>query len=104
MKALATRYLNEIVGLAVLALMTVALIAGQADATVHQSLRNDKAAEGSQFSASLETGTDAATFRADIEIQLDLDRLIDVAADEDARAALRDLIRTKLDRKDQGSE
>ena len=104
MKALATRYLNEIVGLAVLALMTVALIAGQADATVHQSLRNDKAAEDSHFSASLETVTDAATFRADIEVQLDLDRLIDVAAEEDARAALRDLIRIKLDRKDQASD
>ncbi len=32
MKALFTRYLNEIVGLTIMALMTVALIAGQADA------------------------------------------------------------------------
>jgi hypothetical protein len=33
MKALLNRYLNEIVGLTIMALMTVALIAGQADAT-----------------------------------------------------------------------
>lgn len=32
MKALITRYLNEIIGLAVMALMALALIAGQADA------------------------------------------------------------------------
>ena len=104
MKALATRYLNEIVGLAVMALMAVALIAGQADATVHKSLRSNAAYEDSHFSASLETVTDSATFRADIEVQLDLDRLIDIAAEEDAREALRDLIRIKLGRTDQGTE
>jgi hypothetical protein len=32
MKALVTRYLNEIVGLTIMALMTLALVAGQADA------------------------------------------------------------------------
>ncbi len=32
MKALLMRYLNEIVGLTIMVLMTVALIAGQADA------------------------------------------------------------------------
>ena len=32
MKALLVRYLNEIVGLTIMVLMTVALIAGQADA------------------------------------------------------------------------
>jgi hypothetical protein len=34
MKAIWKRYLNEIVGLAVMALMTIALIAGQAQAPV----------------------------------------------------------------------
>ena len=37
MKAFFIRYLNEIIGLTVMALMTVALIAGQADAEVHQA-------------------------------------------------------------------
>ena len=38
MKALWSRYLNEIVGLTVMALMTVALIAGQAKATGYESV------------------------------------------------------------------
>ena len=37
MKALFIRYLNEIVGLAVMTLMAVALIAGQADAEVRKA-------------------------------------------------------------------
>ena len=37
MKALFVRYLNEIVGLTVMALMAVALIAGQADAEVRKA-------------------------------------------------------------------
>ena len=36
MKALFIRYLNEVVGLTVMALMAVALIAGQADADFHE--------------------------------------------------------------------
>ena len=37
MKAVWTRYLNEIVGLTVMALMTIALIAGQAQTTAGNS-------------------------------------------------------------------
>ena len=37
MKALFVRYLNEIVGLTIMALMTIALIAGQADAEVRKA-------------------------------------------------------------------
>ena len=37
MKALFVRYLNEIVGLTVMALMTLALVAGQADAQVRKA-------------------------------------------------------------------
>jgi len=37
MKALLVRYLNEIVGLTIMALMTVALIAGQADAKFQEA-------------------------------------------------------------------
>jgi hypothetical protein len=36
MKAFLIRYLNEIVGLTVMALMTLALVAGQADAEIHK--------------------------------------------------------------------
>lgn len=38
MKALFVRYLNEIVGLTIMVLMTVALIAGQADANVGKGM------------------------------------------------------------------
>ena len=37
MKALYVRYLNEIVGLTVMALMTLALVAGQADAQIQKA-------------------------------------------------------------------
>ena len=37
MKALFVRYLNEVVGLTVMALMALALIAGQADAEVRKA-------------------------------------------------------------------
>jgi hypothetical protein len=41
MKALFVRYLNEIVGLTVMALMTLALVAGQADAGVQKAAVDD---------------------------------------------------------------
>jgi len=41
MKALLERYLNEIVGLTVMVLMTVALIAGQADGKIHGAAVED---------------------------------------------------------------
>ena len=41
MKALFIRYLNEIVGLTVMALMTLALVAGQADAEFHTAAASE---------------------------------------------------------------
>jgi len=41
MKAFFTRYLNEIVGLTVMALMTLALVAGQADAEIHKAVADE---------------------------------------------------------------
>ena len=96
MKALATRYLNEIVGLAVMALMAVALIAGQADATLHQSLQNQDTFAPAPVVASLDAVMESETFRADLHIELDLDQLIDVAADTESRETLRELIRFNL--------
>jgi hypothetical protein len=37
MKAIFSRYLNEIVGLTIMVLMTLALVAGQADADVQKA-------------------------------------------------------------------
>jgi len=41
MKALFERYLNEILGLTIMALMALALIAGQADAGIHERAVDD---------------------------------------------------------------
>ena len=41
MKALLARYLNEIVGLTIMVLMTVALIAGQADAKFQEAVAKE---------------------------------------------------------------
>ncbi len=41
MKAFFVRYLNEIVGLTVMALMTLALVAGQADADIHNAAASE---------------------------------------------------------------
>jgi len=38
MKALLVRYLNEVVGLTIMALMTLALVAGQADADIQKAV------------------------------------------------------------------
>ena len=92
MKALAGRYLNEIVGLTIMALMTIALIAAQADATVHESTRSDAGYDQARLEASLETTTEATIIRADLEIQLDLDQLIDAATARDTGDAIRELI------------
>lgn len=94
MKGPAIRYLNEIVGLTVMALMIVALVAGQADATVHQSVRNDTIDAAPRLAASFEAVTESTTLRADIEIPLDPE-WVDVAG---ARDAIGELIRVELHR------
>ena len=96
MRTLAGRYLNEIIALTIMALMTIALIAAQADATVHESTRSDAGYEDPRLEASLETITESTIIRADLEIQLDLDQLIDVATASDSGNAVRELIHIKL--------
>ena len=96
MNALATRYLNEIVGLTVMALMTVALIAGEADATVHQLVRGEAASETTRLAANIEAVMEATTIHADLEIQVNLDKLVDAAGESDTRDAIRELVTIKL--------
>ena len=96
MKAIATRYLNEIMGLTVMALMAVALVAGEADATVHQSVRGDTAYAATKLAASVEAVMETTTIHADLEIQIDLDQLVDAVGESHTRDAMRELIRLKL--------
>ena len=100
MKVLAGRYLNEIIGITIMLLMATALIAGQADATVHESVRADASYEASTLAASLEAIMESTVIRADVKIELDLDHLLDVAADSGSRDALREFMEIKLKARD----
>lgn len=55
MKAPTVRYLNEIVGLTLMASMAVALIAGEADATGQQFVRYDRIYAVTKPAVNLET-------------------------------------------------
>ena len=56
------------------------------------------------ISASISTVSDTALIRADIDVELNLDRLIDLAAEEHSRDALKELIRINLDRRSPAAE
>ncbi len=92
MKFLMGRYLNEIVGLTVMLLMTAALVAGQADATVHDALRSDARPPTKVLVANLEAVMESALIRADVEIELDLDRLLEIGNERAAREAAHQMI------------
>ena len=55
MKAIVTRYLNEIVGLSIMALMTIALIAAQSSALANQRshLADQAAADSSRITVEI---------------------------------------------------
>ncbi|MGI9219732.1 MAG: hypothetical protein ACR2QS_01690, partial [Woeseiaceae bacterium] len=89
MKAVVIRYLNEIVSLAVMALMSVALIAGQADATAHAV-----ALESEQH----EVGP--ALIHAEFAIDLNLGELAKLNVDKDSIEAIREVLETRLERRD----
>ena len=80
MKGFAERYLNEIVSLTVMALMAVALIAGQADAMVQNSIRSDSgfatatpdAREASELAAAaLYLLSDGASYITGVDLVVD---------------------------------
>ena len=62
MKALIVRYLNEVIGLTVMALMVVALVAGQAGAMGRDAVHSNP-----EFSA-------AATIRTVLDIRLEREK------------------------------
>ncbi|MDH3532449.1 MAG: hypothetical protein OEO82_05925 [Gammaproteobacteria bacterium] len=80
MNILTGRYTNEIISLTIMLLMTVALIAGQADATVHKTARSDSGYELSTLAAGLEAVMESRIIHADIELQVDFDQLLDAVA------------------------
>ena len=89
MKTVVFRYLNEIVSLTILALMSVALIAGQADATAHAMT-----VELQQH----EIGP--ALIHAEFAINLSLGELARLSIDSDSIEAIREVLETRLERRD----
>ncbi|MGI9271147.1 MAG: hypothetical protein ACR2QT_05185 [Woeseiaceae bacterium] len=89
MKAIIFRYLNEIVSLTILGLMSVALVAGQADATAHGA-----AIEPEQANVA------PALIHAEFAIDLNLAELPRLTVDKESIEAIREILDTRLERKD----
>ena len=84
MKAAVIRYLNEIVSLTVLALMAVALIAGQAEATAHGAADD----------------IEPTVLRAEFAIEVDLRDLGRLHINKESVEAIRNVIETRLEGRD----
>jgi hypothetical protein len=88
MKAAVFRYMNEIVSITILALMSVALIAGQADATTHE------------MAVELQQDFGPALIRADFAIELNFAELAKLHVDRDSIDAIREILETRIERQD----
>ena len=97
MKAQIVRYLNEIVGLTVMALMAVALVAGQAGATGQDAVPSDPELDAA---AAIVSFDEAIVFRADIAINVGLDDLIRLDVDRDSIEAIRKVLAIRTERRD----
>ncbi len=98
MKALIVRYLNEIIGLTVLALMTMALVAGQAEATAHDAVRSDTEFTTEATIIDLGEAMEFVVFRADIAISVGLHDLIRLDIDGDSIEAIRKVLDIRVER------
>lgn len=96
MKGLTGQYMNEIVSLTILLLMTVALIAGQADATVHKTVQSNTPSAPATLVGKGEAAMHASILHADVAIHLDLERFVDVVIDDASRDAIRETINFRM--------
>lgn len=93
MKGFSGQYMNELVSLTILALMAIALVAGQADATL-QETAHGPAVSGSQApDLTLEAIVAAPAIRADVAIAIDFEGFAALAS-SDAEHGTRIEIRT----------
>ena len=84
MKGMGGQYLNEFVSLAVLALLALALIAGQAGATLPAASGHAGDASPRGAAATLDAVFEAAGVRADVAIAIDIDDVAAFLDDDDA--------------------
>ena len=88
MKATVFRYLNEIVSITILALMSVALVAGQADATAHE------------MAAEVRHEFGPALIHAEFAIEVSLGELARLNIDRDSIDAISQILETRIERRD----
>ena len=100
MKALIVRYMNEIVGLTVMALMAVALVAGQAGAMSQDAVPSNPELDAAAAIVSFDEAMEAIVFRADIAINVSLDDLIRLDVDRDSIEAIRKVLAIRTERRD----
>ena len=98
MKPLIVRYLNEIVGLTVMALMAVALVAGQAEATGQDAVHSEPDFTAAATIVAFDEAMESVVFRADIAINLDVDDLVRFEVSDESIEAIRKVLDIRLDR------
>jgi hypothetical protein len=99
MQGLTGRHFNDVIGLTIMLVMIAALVASQADATVHEGILSDSGYSAPSSSEDASEITNATIVRADLEVQVDLARLIGAGFEAASGGPIRELleIRIKLD-------
>ena len=97
MKAVMGQYMNEMISLTIMLLMTIALVAGQADATIHDSVRRDSGHTATTLAASFEARLESTVIRADIMIELDLDEIAELGTELGVNTASAEAIHEFID-------
>ena len=98
MRPLIVRYLNEIVGLTVMALMAVALVAGQAEATGQDADHSEPDFSAAATIVTFDKAMESVVFRADIAINLGLDGLVRLEVNDESIEAIRKVLDIRLER------
>lgn len=97
------RHTDDIFSLTIMLLMTVAFVASQAEATVHDTVRSDTgfaATTANIVAAGVDTLLESTVVRADIAMDLCLHQLREIGSDHETTDAVRKLIEIRLRTRD----
>ena len=97
MRPLIVHYLNEIVGLTVMALMAVALVAGQAEATGQDAVQSEPDFSAAATIVTFDEAMESVVFRADIAINLGLDDLVRLEVNDESIDAILKVLDIRLE-------
>ena len=98
MRPLIVRYLNEIIGLTVMALMAMALVAGQAEATGQEVIHSEPDITAEATIVTFDEAMESVVFRADIAINLGLDDLVRIEVSDESIDAIRKALDIRIQR------